>query len=212
MSELQWFRGSKMNALGDSLTHGDITGAGTDGIPWTSYMTELAGLTICRNYGENGRQIAGTGGMADRFADMDNDADIVCVFGGINDFCRGIPLGAIEDTGISTFYGALNVLSKGLYAKFPNSEIFFITPPKCKSSLHGWESFTPNSANLILKDYRDAIITMADKYSMPVLDLYSMCGMSCYLDSGKYRPDGLHFTNAGYEKIAYRITSFINRL
>ena len=130
MSELQRFRGSKMNALGYSLTHGDITGAGTDGIPWTSYMTELAGLTICRNYGENGRQIAGTGGMTETFPNMDNHADIVCVFGGINDFCRGIPLGAIEDTGISTFYGALKCFIQRSLCKISKFGNLFYNPSK----------------------------------------------------------------------------------
>jgi lysophospholipase L1-like esterase len=212
MSVLQRWKSKKMNALGDSLTHGDITGTGGDGTPWTSYMNELTGLAICRNYGINGNKITGEGGMADRYADMDNDADVVCVFGGMNDFCRDVPLGKIEETGISTFYGALNTLAKGLYAKFPDAEMFFITPPKCKSSLYGWESFTRNNAGLILKDYRDAILSVADKYSMPLLDLYSVSGMSCYLDNGKFRPDGLHFTNAGYERIAVKITSFLTVL
>lgn len=212
MSEVLRWNGSKMNALGDSLTHGDTTGTGVNGTPWTSYMNKLTGLAVCRNYGINGDMLAGKGGMADRYLEMDDDADIVSTFGGMNDFCSGVPLGTIDDTEITTFYGALHILAKGLYKKFPHAEIFFITPPKCKSSLYGWESFTPNEAGLILKDYRDAILQVADKYSMPVLDLYSMSGMSCYLDDGKFRPDGLHFTNAGYERLANKVASFINQL
>ena len=199
-----------MNALGDSLTHGDISGTGEDGIPWTSYMAEFAGLRECRNFGINGNQLTGGGGMADRCGGMPEDADLVCVFGGMNDFCRGIPLGTFGSDDLSTVYGALHTLAGGLYRKYPGTRIFIITPPKCRSTLHDWEAFTPNAAGLIERDYRDAILRVADYYSMPVLDLYTFGGMSCYLDTGRYRPDGLHYSNAGYRRLAQIIASFIN--
>lgn len=207
----QRWKGSRMNALGDSLTHGDITGTGVDGTPWTSYMVAYAGLAACRNYGINGNKLAGPDGMAERFQQMDGDAQIISVFGGMNDFCGGFALGDFGDTGTDTFYGALDVLAKGLYFRYPKALLFLITPPKCKSTLHGWETFTPNAAGFTLGDYRDAILRVADRYSLPVLDLYGDGGMSCYLDTGVYRPDGLHFTDAGYEWLARRIAAFINR-
>lgn len=208
---LRWL-GKKMNALGDSLTRSDITGTGVDGIPWTSYMKELTGLEICRNYGIDGNMLSGKEGIAARFSSMDKDADILSIFGGANDFCFGVPLGSREGTELDTFYGALNTLARGMYRKYPNSEIFFITPPKLKSSLYGWESFIPNQEGFILKDYRDAILEVADYFSMPVLDFYSIAGMSCYLDNGSLRPDGLHFSNEGYKRLAYKIAAFINQL
>ncbi|MDP4152289.1 MAG: SGNH/GDSL hydrolase family protein [Bacillota bacterium] len=202
----------KMNALGDSLTKGDISGKGLQGIPWTGHMKDLTGLYECRNYGINGNKLALEKGMAERYVEMDNDADVISVFGGMNDFCKGVPLGTVSDNDVSTFFGAINVMINGLYKKFPRAEIFFITPPKCKSSFYGWESFTPNTSGHILKDYRDAILTAADIYSIPVLDLYSCSGMSCYLDDGTFRPDGLHFSNAGHERLAHKIAAFMNTL
>ena len=139
MTALQRWQGNKMNALGDSLTHGDTTGMGGNGTPWTYYMPELTGLAVCRNYGINGDLLSGKDGMAERYADMDGDAGLVCVFGGTNDFCSDIPLGRPGDSEISTFYGALRVLAEGLYAKYPCAEIFFITPPKFNSSIYGWD-------------------------------------------------------------------------
>ena len=202
----------KMNALGDSLTQADISGVGDIGTPWTDYMNELCGFDICRNYGICGNMLSGEGGMAERYIEMDDDADIICVFGGANDFCFGAPLGSKDDTDVKTFYGGLNTLVKGLANKYPQSEIFFVTPPKFKSTLYDWETYKPNINGNILKDFRDAIVEVADYYSLPVLDFYTSGGMSCYLDKGYFRPDGLHFSNEGYKKIAYRIAGFVNQL
>ena len=134
---------------------------------------------------------------------------MVSVWGGMNDFCGGVELGRPGDRDIGTFFGALDVTARRLYRKYPGAGLFFITPPKCRSSLYDWESFTPNEAGCILKDYRDAILRVADYYSIPVLDLYEAGGMSCYLDDGRYRPDGLHYSNAGYARVARIIAGFI---
>ena len=42
--------------------------------------------------------------------------------------------------------------------------------------------------------------------------MYSYGSMCPYLDDGTYRPDKLHYSNLGYEKIALKINSFINML
>jgi len=212
MQQYNRWAGKKMNALGDSLTEADISGIGDMGTPWTAYMQKLCGFEMCRNYGICGDFLSGKGGMAERYQAMDNDADIICVFGGTNDFWVSSPLGDKDDSDISTFYGALDTLIKGLAVKYPYAEIFFVTPPKFRSTLYGWETFKQNANGNILKDFRDAIVEIADYYSLPVLDLYTNCGMSCYLDTGIFRPDGLHFSNEGYKRIAYRIAGFVNNL
>ena len=206
------WEGKTMNCLGDSLTQGDVKGTGALGIPWTMYIKNILKLNSCKNYGISGTLLGGTGGnaMVNRYDSME-EADIICVWGGTNDFCTGLPIGNLNDDTVNTFYGSLNILIKGLYNKYPNSEIFFITPPKINKSELG-ETFTPNSVGFTLKDYRDAIINACDKHSIPVLDFYSNLGMSAYLDNGENRPDKLHFTNKAYKRIAYKIASFVNML
>ena len=207
------WKNKKMNALGDSLTMGDIVGDGTIGVPWTNYMEGLTGLSVCRNYGVCGICLSGTdrSAMVNRYMDMDDDADLISVWGGANDFCAGIEIGKIGDTENNTFYGSLDMLIKGLYSKYNGAEMFFITPPKIDKLPLG-ETYTPNSRGYVLKDYRDAIVRVCDKYSIPVLDLYTYGSMSCYLDSGIYRPDKLHYSNKGYERIARKIAEFIGNL
>ena len=206
------WHGKTMNCLGDSLTQGDVKGTGALGIPWTMYMKNILKLNTCKNYGISGTLLGGTGGnaMVNRYNSM-GEADIIGVWGGTNDFCTGLPIGSLNDDTVTTFYGSLNILIKGLYNKYPNSEIFFITPPKINKPELG-ETFTQNSAGFTLKDYRDAIINACDKHSIPVLDFYSNLGMSAYLDNGENRPDKLHFSNKAYKRISNKISSFVNML
>lgn len=92
-------QGKKIIFLGDSITEGAGTSA-----PAHIYLNVLArgaGLAEARNYGIGGTRIARqTRSLANleyldeldfckRFDKMDDDADIVVVFGGTNDFAHG---------------------------------------------------------------------------------------------------------------------------
>lgn len=205
----------KINCLGDSLTQGDVTGAGVIGIPWTANIKNITKADTVRNYGVSGTYFAGSAvnAMTTRFTAMDDDADLISVWGGTNDFVTNMTLGVMGDTLVTQgFYGSLDFVIRGLYTKYPNGKIFFITPPKMNKALYNWETYTPNALGLIESDYVNAIKEVCDKYSVPVLDIFTMGGMSCYLDTGIYRPDGLHYTNAGYKVLSYIIGEFMETL
>jgi hypothetical protein len=57
---------------------------------------------------------------------MDDDADLITVFGGTNDFNANSPIGTIADTASTTFYGSLHILIEGLIDKYPSKAIAFI--------------------------------------------------------------------------------------
>ncbi|QWU48086.1 hypothetical protein KPL75_23220 [Bacillus sp. NP247] len=69
------------------------------------------------NYGISGSRIAVWEGhdqpMCTRHANMTDDADIITVFGGTNDYGNTVTLGTINSVDTGTFYGALNVLCAG---------------------------------------------------------------------------------------------------
>ena len=95
---------------------------------------------------------------------MDNDADMVVVVGGTNDYGTNVVLGGIADTEDVSFYVALNVLCKGLAEKYPGKRIVFITP------FHRANEGA-NSAGFTLAQYRQAIFDVArDVYGFAVLD------------------------------------------
>ena len=96
---------------------------------------------IVRGYGIGGTRIAprlmperpGEEGFGQYFGTrvekMDPDADVIVVFGGTNDFGHGdVPLGTIADRDNTTFYGALHVLYRQLWEKYPTATIVVMTP------------------------------------------------------------------------------------
>ncbi|MCI8411192.1 MAG: SGNH/GDSL hydrolase family protein [Clostridia bacterium] len=164
----------KMNCLGDSITYGYINKQGEAmEKSYPTVLKEILDLETVRNYGINGSTIAdGKNPMYIRYKDMDDDANIISVLAGTNDFGKksidNPPLGTKEDNKGNTVYGALNILCKGLKQKYPNALIFFMTPLRCENDT------IPNKCNYTLEDVKEAIEEICSKYEIPILDLYSI--------------------------------------
>ena len=128
-------KGIKANFLGDSITEG--CGTTSQENVFHGVLKENAGLAVVRNYGKGGTRIARQSEIKDpdgrdydfirRADEMDDDANLIVVFGGTNDYGNGqAPLGEITDTTMFTFYGAVRVLCELLIKKYPNAKIAFI--------------------------------------------------------------------------------------
>ena len=212
----------KANFLGDSITEGHGT---TDFAtkPFHQLIAKKYGMACARNYGIGGtrfaKQINSSANsrwdlnFCARYSEMDDDASLIVVFGGTNDFGHGdAPFGEMTDRTPDTFYGACHTLMSGLIAKYPEARIIFMTP------LH-----RTSEENLIkenglaghkLIDYVNAIKEVAAYYSLPVLDLWSVSGLQPKVDviKQKYVPDGLHPNDAGHERMADVIGAFLEAL
>ena len=116
-------KNKKINFLGDSITEGVGT-SGQEHI-YLNILRESVGLAEARNYGISGTRYAiqkGTksrpkddyvdvNSFSERFDKMEDDADIIVVFGGTNDYGHGdAPLGKFSDCTPDTFYGACHYL------------------------------------------------------------------------------------------------------
>ena len=209
-----------INFIGDSITHGydgENSGDYVDN-PYPTVIANEFGANV-RNYGITGCTLAGDGvstgsdgvilgfnPIAKRYTNMDEDCDCVVVFAGTNDYGadRPIPLGTINDNTLLTFYGALNILAKGLIAKYPNGKILFVTPLRRSRT-------DANSYNHLLVDYVDAIKEVCEYYSIPCLDMYRSGG--CYPDVDVWKninlPDGLHPSQSYYNVLGHIIGKFI---
>ena len=145
---------------------------------------------------------------------MDEDADIVVVFGGTNDYGHGdAAMGNIEDRTDDTFYGALHNLYTELINKYPYSDIVVMTP--CHRLEENRKYNKEGIRNIAtLKDYVDAIKEVAQFYAIPVLDLYSTCQIQPEIEKIReiYMPDGLHPSDKGHEKIYNRLKGFLKSL
>lgn len=212
--------GKKINFLGDSITEG--VGASAPDKVYHQVMLRKFGLAAARNYGVSGtryaRQLNPTADSFDRdfcerFSGMDDDADIVVVFGGTNDFGHGdAPIGTPDDRTPDTFFGACHYLYSHLIEKYPASLIVVMTP------LHRMnEHFTNGDGHQKkynygnLKSYVDIIRTVAEYYGIPVLDLFANACIQPQIEASRvrYAPDGLHPNDVGNAYIADRLANFI---
>ena len=219
--------GLTINFLGDSITQG--VGASSEETIYHAVLKREAKLKEVRNYGISGTRFAlqkeghpqwikdeyiDTNSFSERFEQMDDDADIVVVFGGTNDFGHGdAPLGGFSDRTPDTFYGACHYLFSGLIKKYLGKPIVIMTP------LHRTHE-TLNTGKVkehgygTLKDYVNIIREVAEYYSLPVLDLFATSGMQPAIPEvmNKYIPDGVHPSDDGHAVIAQKLKTFLENL
>lgn len=191
--------------LGDSITAAPGLTRNYHGI-----IAQKLGLTAI-NYGYSGSWLSHTDEMPEgnemcvRYATMTDDADIITCFGGINDINNHAALGQMGDTESSTFYGAMDILIRGLLYKYPGKRIGFITPLRYGTG----ESEKP---------YIEAIHEVCEKYAVPVLDLYReglVSSATTELGAMFFKASEvskLHPNELGHDVIARKVEAFLRRL
>ena len=205
--------------LGDSITKGHSASS-----PEKCYVSLFAAAhpeATVHNFGISGTCIAkhyfpqkemDRKNFITRLAEMPEHADLVCVFGGTNDFGRGdAPMGKFGDTESDTFYGALYALSLALINKYPTARIVFFTPLHRD---HKVEIAVRDDGEWTLDDYVKAIKENAAYFALPVLDLNAMSGFQPHVPilRERFTADGLHPNDKGYERLFLIINKFIENL
>lgn len=189
---------AKTVAYGDSITYGAYTAEGDD-CPasrsekrWIELVCERFGINDLINYGESGISISATSNVQTeralilQYTRME-DASLVFIACGTNDFGTNVVLGTPDDKEDGTFYGAVNALCRGLKEKYPNSGIIFVTPISRMNE-------DKNEIGLSLNDYRNAIIEVAaNRYGFTVIrgDKFDMDANDEAFRK-KYMLDGTH--------------------
>lgn len=222
-------QGFKVNFLGDSITEG----VGVEDIANCRYDNRLAAmcqLSATNNYGIGGTRLAHQIHPSEkprhdlcfcgRVYNMDTTADMVIVYGGVNDYIHGdAPFGEMGDTTPATFCGAVYFLMNYLRENYPQKPLVFMTPARCcflkelddmKPSTHAPQQ----SDRRPLLPYVDVILETGKKFDIPVLDMYRTLGLDphdpqCF---DTYTTDGLHFNDAGHAVIAQRLKEFIDSI
>ena len=216
-------KGLKINFLGDSITEG--VGASSPEYNYVSMVGKIAELREAKNYGIGGTRIARQSKIEEgnpfdldfvmRAETMDDDADIVVIFGGTNDFGHGqAPLGEFGDRTVFTFYGALHNLALLRIKKYVGKPRVFLTPVH-RISEDGSQAWKPEGVTQHpLCDYVKAIREVCEYYSIPVLDMYKDSGVHGNVAEycEQYMPDGLHPNDKGYAQIANKIVKFLENL
>ncbi|MFE8095828.1 SGNH/GDSL hydrolase family protein, partial [Bacillus toyonensis] len=164
---------------------------------------------------------AGTGRpIYERISAMDPNLDLITVFAGTNDWGetgKPLVLGQFGDTDpAASLYGAVDNVFSQLINKYPTKTIAAFTP------LPRGDAFNaPNGSGISLEQVADAIIKVAKKYSVPVLDLYRISSLFPWNDTanefyfkavGQPSGDRLHPNDAGHQILADKILAFLNTL
>lgn len=179
------WNGKKAVFLGDSITAGswyNPTLKTWENMTenWTYWVSKLCGMTY-KNYGIGGTHVSsaynsGDGSKAEqaftnRYSNMDDDADVVFVMGGTNDWLPDhtdtAPFGNISDSTDISFCGAIRVLCEGLIKKYNGKQIFFLTPICNANQL----SANPTTGKT-LQEYCNAIIEICNMYSIEVINTH----------------------------------------
>lgn len=218
----KWYNKSYV-MLGDSITwqDGNAYTQGNIGAISNGYGTLLknkTGLATRTNYGISGASMGkpanyptnGCISMDGQTRSFTN-VDFVTIFAGTNDFKLNVPLGTLGkmgDTGfdITTFYGAYRQLLEYMLNQKPTLKIYLFTPLQRNNG--GYDVNYTNSAGVMLKDIKQAVINIGEMYGIPVLDLYAKSGINA-LNFSTYLMDGLHPNDLGYARLAELIVPFV---
>ncbi len=211
-------KGLKINFLGDSITEG-YDSSDLEHCYW-GLLAKNDGV-IARGYGIAGTRIARQQSMfidpkwddyfRTRVDKMDPDADVVVVFGGVNDHGHGdAHLGKMSDRTDDTFYGALHLLYQDIIKRYPGAKLVVMTPMRYED-----EDALVNGFGIRkdgpLSAYRDAICEVAEDYDIYLLDIYNKCGIDPRDPKlrREFTSDGLHPNDAGHAVIYRLLRDFL---
>ena len=222
-------KGLNVNFLGDSITEG----SGVTDIPNNRYdhrLVRMMGIGKANNYSVGGSRLAHQSYPSEkprydlcfcgRAYDMDKTADMVIVYGGVNDYIHGdAQFGEMGDTIPTTYCGAVYFLMNFLRETYGDKPIIFLTPARCFLRHQVDDLFPSNHAakrtpGKPLLAYAEVILETAGQFNIHVMDLYHDLGIDPHdpAQFEAYTTDGLHLNNAGHRILAEKLKAFIEAI
>ena len=213
----------KINFLGDSITRG--VGASAVENSYVMQVGEILGCEVS-NYGASGTRIAKQNSVSEnpawdehfmlRAVQMD-DADLVFVFGGTNDYGHGDAMfGKVGDDCDGTFCGEFTGLLKYLIDKYGKEKLCYILPiPRYnQASIYGsaerkrGEVFK-NCDLHTLAEYIAAEREILDSFGVDYMDLADRLPEPDTNGPSEFFTDGLHPNDAGHRVIAEAVAEYV---
>jgi len=222
-------KGKKIVFLGDSITEG-VGVKDRKNNRYDNILKRECELAATYNYGISGTRLAHQSVPSQNprhdlcfcghAYDMESSADIVVVYGGINDYIHGdAPVGAYGDRTPATFAGGVWFLMNLLSEKYPKKPIVFMTPARCvfgDDVVYTSPSRRPGKKAdaMPVLGYVEIIQRTAKDFGIHVLDLYHGLPVDPIdqAQKEKYTSDGLHFNDAGHYLLAASLRDFLEAI
>ena len=220
-------KGKIIDFLGDSITEG--VGVTDQNNRYDNVIHRRFELAAHYNYGIGGTRLAHQSVPSEiprydlcfcgRAYLLDKSADLIVVYGGVNDYIHGDAyFGTMDDRTPTTFCGAVYFLMNLLKTNYEGKKIVFMTPAhmhfkgisdKC---LSGRPMKKPDAQPL--SAYVEVIKARGEELGIPVLDLFEKLPIDPNNESDreKYTVDGLHFNDEGQGILAKTLGDFLETL
>lgn len=195
----------KLVGIGDSIMYGRLdTSTGRMSTPWLSTLGSNLNADTVLNLGENSALISTYATnqakhLSSRISEIPEDTSLLILEGGTNDFASNVPIGSVDDTQTTTFYGALNTYYGGARKKLPKIRII---------ALSIFDTTAQGSGGA-KQSYVDAQRAVAKKYGIDFFDVYKE---SIITPDTSDMADGVHMSQNDANIFAQEITEYIKGL
>ncbi len=197
-------KGKRIGIIGSSSADVDRTVKN-----YWEYIAERTGVVLL-NYADGGSTLTATTenysaeetNQLKRIDELPTDGiDLIVIQPAANDD-RSRPIGTFDSTSVTEIYGALHVMCKKMYDKYPTLPFGVMT-----SQYFVYKDLTTSPTH-------DAIKEVCAFYSVPLCDLKSEGRVPYSYPSWQtnYAPDGLHLNDIGNEVLSRRVEAFVRML
>ena len=206
------YKTMKWAIIGDSLSDNDVN---TTTKKYYDYIDDDLKFKEIQHLAKSGcgykRKYNNDNNFYEQSSLLDNDVDIVTIFGSFNDQNEYSNMGTTSDTTTDTLLGSVYATLNNIITNNPNAKIGVILPTPWQHN-----GFNPMTTSNNTNTYLEGIKTIAKKFSIPVLELYYDSNMypwnSNFKNSYYLNADGVHPNTAGNKRFAYQIEQFIKKI
>lgn len=194
----------KIVIYGDSISTGTHGEGGYEGFLKETFQAETVNYAV----GSSGLSLGAPDNAVSILMDSRNipeDADVIFMWHGTNDWYWGCPVGKMQDETPDTFCGAIRVAVHCIRKKASDAVLVWATPIFRLEKPDGTEKEgiayeTENRAGFTMEAYYEAVMRASVYYGFPVIDMRKFCGIH-EENHELYLEDKVHPNKAGYEKI-----------
>lgn len=188
--------GKKIVYDGDSIAES----RGNNGGGYAAQIAWITGSTY-ENFAKGGARLTlndNTHSVVNNLENLPEDGDLYCFEGGINDFWSNTPIGYCDpadytgELDLYTICGAMEHIFRYCQDNLPGKPVCFVITHKIQST-----AFSPNGIGNTFTEYRNAMVEVCEKYSIPYYDAFNESGLN-----GRNTTLSELFLNANAEGIA----------